>query len=164
MSEHREGLCAVVPVSHIYLGATASDLGSVGEVRALSEHWCQDGKVQHSFSEKNRLTVSWHRPRQLHGEGQREQSHRQLHLFSVVNAPQPHNGSVARKEWSSFPKEKEDHRPVFLVCGLCIMVGGQTQLLSLVSCASATLPSPLCGGRQCKSEFVQESMDKWSLS
>ena len=30
-SEHREGLCAVVPVSHEYLGATASDLGSVGE-------------------------------------------------------------------------------------------------------------------------------------
>ena len=30
-SEHREGLSAVVPVSHEYLGATASDLGSVGE-------------------------------------------------------------------------------------------------------------------------------------
>ena len=30
-SEHREKLCAVVPVSHVYLGATASDLGSVGE-------------------------------------------------------------------------------------------------------------------------------------
>ena len=30
-SEHRNGLCAVVPVSHAYLGATASDLGSVGE-------------------------------------------------------------------------------------------------------------------------------------
>ena len=26
-SEHREGLCAVGPVSHEYLGATASDLG-----------------------------------------------------------------------------------------------------------------------------------------
>ena len=30
-SEHRNGLCAVAPVSHAYLGATASDLGSVGE-------------------------------------------------------------------------------------------------------------------------------------
>ena len=30
-SEHRDGLCAVVPVSHEYLGATASDLGCVGE-------------------------------------------------------------------------------------------------------------------------------------
>ena len=30
-SEHRDGLCAVVPVSHEYLGATASDLGSVGD-------------------------------------------------------------------------------------------------------------------------------------
>ena len=30
-SEHREGLFAVVPVSHVHLGATASDLGSVGE-------------------------------------------------------------------------------------------------------------------------------------
>ena len=30
-SEHRDGLCAVVPVSHEYLGATASDLRSVGE-------------------------------------------------------------------------------------------------------------------------------------
>ena len=30
-SEHRNGLCAVVPVSHAHLGATASDLGSVGE-------------------------------------------------------------------------------------------------------------------------------------
>ena len=30
-SEHRNGLCAVVPVSHAYLGATASDLGSLGE-------------------------------------------------------------------------------------------------------------------------------------
>ena len=30
-SEHRDGLYAVVPVSHEYLGATASDLGSVGE-------------------------------------------------------------------------------------------------------------------------------------
>ena len=30
-SEHRDGLCAVVPVSHEYLEATASDLGSVGE-------------------------------------------------------------------------------------------------------------------------------------
>ena len=30
-SEHREGLCAVVPVSHVHMGATASDLGSVGE-------------------------------------------------------------------------------------------------------------------------------------
>ena len=29
-SEHRDGLCAVVPVSHEYLGATASDLGSAG--------------------------------------------------------------------------------------------------------------------------------------
>ena len=48
-SEHRDGLCAVVLVSHEYLGATASDLGSLGECancRALSEHWCQDGKVQ----------------------------------------------------------------------------------------------------------------------
>ena len=27
-SEHRNGLCAVVPVSHEYLGATASDTGS----------------------------------------------------------------------------------------------------------------------------------------
>ena len=48
-SEHREGLCAVVPVSHEYLEATASDLGSVGEcanLRALCELWCQDGKVQ----------------------------------------------------------------------------------------------------------------------
>ena len=27
-SEHWEGLCAVVLVSHVYLGATASDLGS----------------------------------------------------------------------------------------------------------------------------------------
>ena len=49
MSEHREGLSAVVPVSHVHLGATASDLGCVGECancRALTEHWCQDGKVQ----------------------------------------------------------------------------------------------------------------------
>ena len=30
-SEHREGLCAVVPVSHEYLGATASDTVSLGE-------------------------------------------------------------------------------------------------------------------------------------
>ena len=30
-SEHRNGLCAVVPVSHAQLGATASDTGSVGE-------------------------------------------------------------------------------------------------------------------------------------
>ena len=48
-SEHRDGLSAVVLVSHVYLGATASDLGCVGECancRALSEHWCQDGKVQ----------------------------------------------------------------------------------------------------------------------
>ena len=30
-SEHRDGLCAVVLVSHEYLGATASDLGIVGE-------------------------------------------------------------------------------------------------------------------------------------
>ena len=30
-SEHRDGLCAVVLVSDVYLGATASDLGSVGE-------------------------------------------------------------------------------------------------------------------------------------
>ena len=30
-SEHRNGLCAEVPVSHAYLGATASDLGSLGE-------------------------------------------------------------------------------------------------------------------------------------
>ena len=30
-SEHRNGLCAVVPVSHEYLGATASDTGSLGE-------------------------------------------------------------------------------------------------------------------------------------
>ena len=30
-SEHRDGLCAVVSVSHDHLGATASDLGSVGE-------------------------------------------------------------------------------------------------------------------------------------
>ena len=30
-SEHRNGLCAVVPVSHEYLGATASDTGSSGE-------------------------------------------------------------------------------------------------------------------------------------
>ena len=30
-SEYRNGLCAVVPVSHAYLGATASDLCSVGE-------------------------------------------------------------------------------------------------------------------------------------
>ena len=48
-SEHRDGLCAVVPVSHDYLGATASDLGSAGEranCRAFNEHWCQDGKVQ----------------------------------------------------------------------------------------------------------------------
>ena len=46
MSEHRDGLCAVVPVSHEYQGATASDLGSVGEYanrRALCEYWCQDG-------------------------------------------------------------------------------------------------------------------------
>ena len=46
-SEHRNGLCAVAPVSHAYLGATASDLGSVGECangRSLSVYWCQDGK------------------------------------------------------------------------------------------------------------------------
>ena len=39
----------MVPLSHEYLGATASDLDSVGEcenLRALNEHWCQDGKVQ----------------------------------------------------------------------------------------------------------------------
>ena len=30
-SEHRKGLCAVVPVSQAYLGATASDTGSSGE-------------------------------------------------------------------------------------------------------------------------------------
>ena len=30
-SEHRNGLCAVVPVSHANLGATASDTGSLGE-------------------------------------------------------------------------------------------------------------------------------------
>ena len=30
-SEHRNGLCAVVPVSHAYLGATASDTVSLGE-------------------------------------------------------------------------------------------------------------------------------------
>ena len=30
-SEHLDGLCAVVSVSHDHLGATASDLGSVGE-------------------------------------------------------------------------------------------------------------------------------------
>ena len=30
-SEHRNGLCAVVPVSHTYQGATASDLTSEGE-------------------------------------------------------------------------------------------------------------------------------------
>ena len=30
-SEHRVGLCAVVSVTHEHLGATASDLGSVGE-------------------------------------------------------------------------------------------------------------------------------------
>ena len=38
--EHRDGLCAVVSVSHDHLGATASDLGSVGECaneRSLSE-------------------------------------------------------------------------------------------------------------------------------
>ena len=43
-SEHRDGLCAVVSE---HLGATASDLGSVVECancRALSEHWCRDGK------------------------------------------------------------------------------------------------------------------------
>ena len=30
-SEHWNGLCAVVPSSYAYLGATASDLGSLGE-------------------------------------------------------------------------------------------------------------------------------------
>ena len=30
-SEHRNGLCAVVLVSHEYPGATASDTGSLGE-------------------------------------------------------------------------------------------------------------------------------------
>ena len=35
-SEHRDRLCAVVPVSHEYLGATASDLGSVGECAELT--------------------------------------------------------------------------------------------------------------------------------
>ena len=30
-SEHRDGLCAVVLVSHDHLGATACDSGSVGE-------------------------------------------------------------------------------------------------------------------------------------
>ena len=30
-SEHRNGLCAVVPFSHVYLGTTASDTGSLGE-------------------------------------------------------------------------------------------------------------------------------------
>ena len=43
----RRGLCAVVSSSHEHLGATASDLGSVGECaneRPLSELWCQDGK------------------------------------------------------------------------------------------------------------------------
>ena len=37
----------MVSLSHEHLGATASDLGSVGECancRALSVHWCQDGK------------------------------------------------------------------------------------------------------------------------
>ena len=46
-SEHHDGLCAVVSFSHEHLGATASDLGSVGECaneRSLSVHWCQDGK------------------------------------------------------------------------------------------------------------------------
>ena len=41
-SEQRNGLCAVVPVSHAYLGATASDLGSSVE----SVRRCQDGKAQ----------------------------------------------------------------------------------------------------------------------
>ena len=41
-SEHRNGLCAVVLVSHEYVGATASDLGSLGE----SDRRWQDGKIQ----------------------------------------------------------------------------------------------------------------------
>ena len=44
---HRDGLCAVVSVSHDHLGATASDLGSVGECAnftSLLRVWCQDGK------------------------------------------------------------------------------------------------------------------------
>ena len=57
-SEHRDGLCAVVPVSHEYLGATASDLGSVGECancRALCEYWCQDGKC----ATRTKARVAW---------------------------------------------------------------------------------------------------------
>ena len=57
-SEHRDGLCAVVPVSHEYPGATASDLGSVGECancRSLSEHWCQDGKC----ATRTKARVAW---------------------------------------------------------------------------------------------------------
>ena len=37
-SEHRDGLCAVVPVSHENLGDTASDSGSAGEC-AIDEPW-----------------------------------------------------------------------------------------------------------------------------
>ena len=56
--EHRDGLCVVVPVSHEYLRATASDLGIVGECancRSLSEHWCQDGKC----ATRTKARVAW---------------------------------------------------------------------------------------------------------
>ena len=55
-SDHRNGLCAVVPVSHAYLGATASDLGSVGECencRALCEFGVRMENVQLPMKKEN---------------------------------------------------------------------------------------------------------------
>ena len=57
-SEHRDGLCAVASASHEHPGATASDLGSVGECangRALCVYWCQDGKC----ATRTKARVTW---------------------------------------------------------------------------------------------------------
>ena len=70
-SEHRVGLCAVFSVFHEHVGATASDLGSVGEcanlVRVLVLGWkmcnlneiCTDTHLLFSCGKDNLREFNW---------------------------------------------------------------------------------------------------------